>query len=244
MRNFDKETLDVTAENSRDKTLDTKGVQSFVNEEDHFEGQWYEEDEVEDEDDDCDEMDDLEAQGTSKNSFAPNSKNGHHSLDNDDPYVYSLFAKAEKYRGLEMYDMELRFLFDVLKYAPNHPDVWIKIGRAYRVLGNHKMALDAYQKAIMINPSDPFIYGNLGALYIHMGKIESACHHLEKAVETIPEAAPGYETMLANYAMALALDNQKKKAWKYLSKAEKMGYQNGDIIRKKVNLRFWDKFFG
>ena len=66
------------------------------------------------------------------------------------------------------------------------------LGKAYLTLGQKEQALQAYQKAIDINPYYWFNYNSLGQAYSQLGEYDKALIALRRVIELEPENSFGY----------------------------------------------------
>jgi cytochrome c-type biogenesis protein CcmH len=106
-----------------------------------------------------------------------------------------------------------------LQVAPDDPDGWLKLAHAYGVLGERDKAVEAYERAARLRPSDPSI-------------------PLRAAETLIAAAAP--ETPLPERVVALlrrveALDPKQPEALWYLGFA---AAQRGDVVEAAA---YWQR---
>lgn len=156
--------------------------------------------------------------------------------------AFSYIAKADEHRRQGHTSMEIQSLLNALQTNGNMPDIWVRLGRAYRGLGAHEKALSCYDKALSLNPANGVAYANIGAVYLVRGQLQTACEYYEKGLPLISPNDVDYATTLGNYALAVGQLGDKKKAAKLLKEAERLGYQNADTIRKKLGISFLNKF--
>jgi tetratricopeptide (TPR) repeat protein len=69
------------------------------------------------------------------------------------------------------------------------------MGLAYTGLGKFKKAIEAYEKAIEINPYYGTAYYNMGIAYTGLGKFKKAIEAYEKAIEINPDYGTAYYNM-------------------------------------------------
>lgn len=145
-------------------------------------------------------------------------------------------------------DIAIRYFDNTVKLAPDFAPGWGNIGVTRRRLGDIDGALAAYQKALEIEPANPTILSNLGALYRAIGRdheadtivaairVRGASPHvvvirgdLARTKGDIPEAirlykrarrlAPNYPEALIGLARAELARSRRNKALTYLEKA-------------------------
>lgn len=67
--------------------------------------------------------------------------------------------------------------------------VLMRLGDSYREAKQYDKALDYYQKAIAMDPSNADLHNNMGSIYADTGKIEEAQAEFQKAAELNPAGA-------------------------------------------------------
>lgn len=84
------------------------------------------------------------------------------------------FDKAEYLIKGEKYAEAIPLLEGVVKDNPRDADAWNYLGFANRKLGNKDKALEAYQKALAVDPKHKGAHEYLGELYLQMGDLPKA----------------------------------------------------------------------
>ena len=69
-----------------------------------------------------------------------------------------------------------------IKIDLSNPDVWNELGNIYAKSKAYEEAVEAYQKAISLNPEFGWSYSNLALVYTFQGKHDEAIGLLEKSV--------------------------------------------------------------
>jgi len=111
--------------------------------------------------------------------------------------VYKLmgdFAKAEEYMQLaaEIYMDTDKIgeaedvLHEILEYGTDSLNVFNTLGVLYRKKGNTKLALIQYKKALKVHPDEPYIFYNIGRLYLDMKETEDAKKFFRQALKKNP----------------------------------------------------------
>jgi tetratricopeptide (TPR) repeat protein len=72
-------------------------------------------------------------------------------------------------------------------------------------LQDQQKAIDTYQKAIQLSPSDAGLHNNLGSIYAEMGKVDDAKAEFQKAADLNPSQAGNYY-----YNLGVVMVNQGK----------------------------------
>lgn len=119
-----------------------------------------------------------------------------------DPWRASLFARR------------------VVALEPADDGAWAVLGLAQSLLGHHRFAARAYERALAIAPHNPWYAHNLGHLYdVALDRPENALPLLERATE----AEPTESEIAASYAHALARCGQVVLARRILKRAIRHG---------------------
>jgi tetratricopeptide (TPR) repeat protein len=90
-------------------------------------------------------------------------------------------------------------------------------------------ALDYYQKALVLVPSDASLHNNLGSLYADMGKVTEAQAEFQKAAELNPTGASGYY-----YNLGVILVNRGK-----MDDAAGVLKKSTDLDPNNANAWYW-----
>jgi len=67
-----------------------------------------------------------------------------------------------------------QLLEQVVAIDPNYKNAWNYLGWTYNALGQYGKAEAALRKAILVNPSDPRAYNNLGQALVYQKKYDEA----------------------------------------------------------------------
>ena len=70
---------------------------------------------------------------------------------------------------------------------PESPEAQFELGNYYYQAGQLGQAIDAYQKAIALNPNYQVAYANLGVVYYSSEQFDLAAAQYEKALELDPQ---------------------------------------------------------
>ncbi len=110
---------------------------------------------------------------------------------NDDNLINQHTASA----GTEKLKEAIRYTREV----PNKTAGWINLGNVYYDLKMLPEALEAYKKALQIDPSDSNIYASMGTCYFSSGKYTTAAEFFGYAIERTAEPVEieNYEYMKA-----------------------------------------------
>lgn len=116
-----------------------------------------------------------------------------HQQPND---IYELREKAQAAYVGEQDDKAERLLLGLAREAPNEPETWFTLGNLYARTNRPDQAVDAYQKALMLNSTDAKVWHNLGvvrirqawAAFIQSYALVKGDEALRAKVETLIEA--------------------------------------------------------
>ena len=98
-------------------------------------------------------------------------------------------------------------------------DEYIARGNGYLKDGNRKAAIDCFNKAVMLNPSNLDVYEARGAAYYYDGKYQLAAQDFEKVLDANPYRIPVYTA----YASVLASVQNFNGALKVLNLVDRLG---------------------
>lgn len=169
--------------------------------------------------------------------FTVNAKNTVEEVTEDTKHpFFSLIYESDQYRKANMWNKEIAVLRKAMKKFGISSFIMIKMGRAYRHLGNFAKAMECYRRALSISPEDGLVYCNMGVLCYAQGNYETAIYYYKQAMRYMSDQDAEFSTFLANYALALGTVGSKEQAVFMLNRAESLGYQNADIIRNKLGI--------
>jgi tetratricopeptide (TPR) repeat protein len=111
---------------------------------------------------------------------------------------------------------------------------WFENGKAFGESGNHNEAINAYSRAIELNPKLANAYNNRGVAYYHLGNHQQAIRDYDKAIELNPKGANAYNNRgaaynrLGNYQQAIrdfdkAIELNPKGALAYVNRGAAYG---------------------
>jgi tetratricopeptide (TPR) repeat protein len=80
--------------------------------------------------------------------------------------VYELREKAQIAYAGEQDDKAEKLLLGLARSAPSEPETWFTLGNLYARTNRPDQAVDAYQKALMLNSTDAKVWHNLGVVRV------------------------------------------------------------------------------
>ncbi len=151
----------------------------------------------------------------------------------DSQYLPTYLALAEAYLQLanESDDENLKklqlskalsVLNDAKKIAPEDPAVYNLEGLIREAMGDHARAIQAFKKAVELDPKNARAHYNLALAYLSQGKLDEAIAALEEAVK----AAPENSYLRARLGALLAVKGELDRAEEVLTEAVRMDPKN------------------
>ena len=134
------------------------------------------------------------------------------AIGHDDMGVYN--RAIDEYEGLLLYG--------------EHYSVLSNLGVLYRRTGRAKRAIEYFERAIAINPSDATAYNNLANCYLEMADYEAVIQPAERAVSLNSGMASSFSALAISYAM-LGKEEQSREA---LDRAVALGKDRSALVRQ------------
>lgn len=97
-------------------------------------------------------------------------------------FINDNYSIYDKYQYIDLYR----------KIKPNSAMFFYKKGNAYANLGQHKVAIEYYNKSILINPDYANAYNSRGTSYLELGKYQKAIQDYSETVRIIPDYILAY----------------------------------------------------
>ena len=80
----------------------------------------------------------------------------------------------------------------VVERRPHHDNAWTRLGYAHRKLRDYEEALDAYGRALSINPTNRSAMEYLGEAYLELGRVWEAHRLLDRLAAECRRVALGF----------------------------------------------------
>ena len=93
---------------------------------------------------------------------------------------------AEIYMDTDKIGAAEEVLNEILESGTDSLNVFNTLGVLYRKKGDPQVALTQYKKALKVHPDEPYIYYNIGRLYLDLKETEQAKNYFQTAVEKDP----------------------------------------------------------
>jgi len=124
------------------------------------------------------------------------------ALSSQDAEAWELYGTvlAERKKDAEA----VKALGRAVELEPKRLNAWTQLGRLQALMGGKDdlgKAVDAYEHAVKLKPSDARLHLNLGLLFAKQGRDEDALGSLEKAAK-MPEGQAAYRTLCVLYNKA------------------------------------------
>lgn len=120
----------------------------------------------------------------------------------------------------------------IIEKAPEYGYAYINLGYKQQLNGDHKKALESFNKAEELTPNDPLIYSNRAFTYLNLGDTEKAMLDINKSLKHYPSNSYAYKIRALIY---LKTEN-KDEACKDLFEAIDYGYtqQYGEEVKDLI----------
>ena len=123
---------------------------------------------------------------TAKKTYHSPQQSWHEELDQINPFrereEIMVDARANHEPGSEIFE-------DVLKKGEHgieeNANIWNELGLILFKVGAYDDAIDAYKKAIELEPSFGYLYSNLGQVYVSQGRLTDAIDLYEKSIKLL-----------------------------------------------------------
>jgi tetratricopeptide (TPR) repeat protein len=108
------------------------------------------------------------------------------AIELEPTYAWPYHNLALVYADQDRYQEALPLCQHALEYHANAQDQaisWNNLGKVYHALGRRAEAIDAYERAIKLDPGHAWPYNNLGVVYAAQGDYEPAATFYRQAIE-------------------------------------------------------------
>lgn len=139
------------------------------------------------------------------------------------------------------------------KAWPGSVDAWYILGIAYGESGQFAKAIEAYQRALRVNPEFPGTWLNLGIAYAKAGQSAKAIKAYQQALRINPEDAYAWNNLgsayddagqsamaIESYQQALRINPEYASAWNNLGVAYAGSGQRGKVLEVYKRLKTLD----
>lgn len=145
------------------------------------------------------------------------------------PLFQGLKVEEDEYSDGTQIDEVMQLMLAVEAYSPDNEEVQVVLGVLYNISQEYDSAIECFQKAIKITPSDYTLYNKLGATLANHNKSNEAIDMYAQALRLRSTYGRGwlnlgisfanlsqYEEAAKSYIQALHLTPTAKHIWGYL----------------------------
>ena len=129
-------------------------------------------------------------------------------LDSKQDAAYPLYLRAKIYAQQSDFEKATKELQTAVSLQPDLAEAWSDLGQARKMLLDDTGALDAFERAVKLNPNDAVAQYRLGAECLQQNKLKDAIAHLEEAARKKPTD----QSALNSLQMALRQDGRLEEA--------------------------------
>ena len=131
------------------------------------------------------------------------SKNSSLDFDESEPKYQDLKQLLDSYQA-KQYDVAERLALSITRNYPGHPFAWKLLGALFNQTGRATEALDACQKAVLLEPNSSESHNNLGNTLYKLDRLADAESSYKESIKIDPNNA------LAQFNLAQAQDKSGK----------------------------------
>jgi cytochrome c-type biogenesis protein CcmH/NrfG len=95
-------------------------------------------------------------------------------------------AVAPPSSALGSYSAEIRELENIVQKDAKNREAWVRLGNLYFDTDQYTKSIDAYTKALELQPNDPDVITDRGIMYRKIGEFEKAAAEFRRAAEIDP----------------------------------------------------------
>jgi len=127
----------------------------------------------------------------------------------------------------------IQMLEDIVRQDPTNRNAWVQLGHNY-FDGNQPMkAIEAYNKALELDPNDPDVITNQGVMFRRVGWYDRAIDNFRKANEINPMHPQSLYNMGVVYRYDLQDYDKAREAWTLYIERHPTG-QGADQLRAEL----------
>ncbi len=128
---------------------------------------------------------------------------------------------------------EIDRLKAVLKTQPDNLDNLIQIGNLYFDIGRPNESIEYYEKALAIDPRNPFVLTDCAVMYSHLGRFDRSIGYLDSALAIKPDLPQAYFNKGAIFLMGLGQTDSAISAWTEYLKVAPDSIQ-ANLVRRQI----------
>jgi len=136
----------------------------------------------------------------------------------DSRNLVARYFLGETYLASERCEQADNIFTQLTHEAPKEDEPWVLLGDSLNCLGRRQEAVDAYRRAIALNPRNSDAYRGLGSLQLFLKQNDAALQSLTRAAQLDPNSERGQRILSAAYRAA----GKNKEADEALSRANQL----------------------
>jgi tetratricopeptide (TPR) repeat protein len=112
----------------------------------------------------------------------------------------SLYRQACYFQRINKHKLALQVLEELILADLSYVKAYNAMGVSYDCLGDHRRAIEAYKRALRLNPDLAYVQNNLGYSYLLQGNLDAAIHAFKKAIDLNSENAKYHNNLGLAYS--------------------------------------------
>jgi|GEM_PF-477333 len=128
---------------------------------------------------------------------------------------------------------EIDRLKALLKTQPDNIEHLIQIGNLYFDISRPNESIEFYEKALAIDPRNPFVLTDCAVMYSHLGRFDRSIGYLDSALAIKPDLPQAYFNKGAIFLMGLGQTDSAVSAWTEYLKVAPDSIQ-ANIVRRQI----------
>ena len=145
------------------------------------------------------------------------------------------FQLGTRYFQNENYELARDRLLLSIELDPRRPLVWSTLGATYEMLGNERLAEDAYDRAVRLAPRNFDVQNSYAVFLCRQQRYDDAAQQFERAVRAATNDNP--EVMLTNAGVCLAQKPDFELAEDYFRRALEARPTHGEALLQLALLK-------
>ena len=115
------------------------------------------------------------------------------------------------------FEQNIKMLNDVVSKEPQNRNAWVQLGNAYFDTNRFLESIEAYEKALELDPNDPNVLTDQGVMFRRLGWFDKALENFNKASAIAPNHTQSVYNAYIVYRQDLNdLDGAKQAAMRFL----------------------------
>lgn len=110
-----------------------------------------------------------------------------------------LVLSAVSFERAAVWQNSLTLFTDAIKKEPKSDKAWEILGDVYQDSGKMDAACQAYERAVLLNSTNPDIMQRLGELYTNLDELDKGYSYLSRLVAARPDFVTGWASLGNNY---------------------------------------------